>query len=151
VGQQDDLGAGVARGFDEQAMPRHSGRCGQTGRGFVANPALFDPVDAQGGAGVGANPAPVAADRVQSMIDRNRQQPTATRSRPVCSQLQQGHGVAATGQADNNWMVDISHQPGVETRLKPFDQTGGSSVQVQRACVRIWPAMVFSCAEAAAP
>ena len=48
-------------------------------------------------------------------------------------------------------MIDYSHQSGVETRLEPLNQPGRSGVQVQRACVRIWPATVFNCADAAAP
>ena len=50
-------------------------------------------------------------------------------------------------------MIGVPHQPGVKPRLNPRRQTGvrpGHGDQVQRAWVRIWPAMVFNWAEAAA-
>jgi hypothetical protein len=49
-------------------------------------------------------------------------------------------------------MIDAPHQSGVETRLDPRRKFGlaGPGGQVQRAWVRIWPAMVFSWAEAVA-
>jgi hypothetical protein len=50
-------------------------------------------------------------------------------------------------------MFDTSHQPDAETRLDPRRQKfglPGPGGQVQRAWVRIWPATVFSWAEAVA-
>jgi len=61
--------------------------------------------------------APGRAVGVQAVIDRNRDQPPTTPPRPCRCKQQQRHGVATTGQGEDQRVIDMMLKPGIEAGL----------------------------------
>ena len=85
------------------------------------------------------------------MIDGQGQQGPAVRLGPSRRDQQHGHGVAAARKRQGDWRGRVRRQP----RVQPFAdarlqarEPGEVGRQSHPAAVRIWPARVFSVAEA---
>lgn len=66
--------------------------------------------------------------------------------------MQQGHGIPAAGQGEDQGRIPIPLKPRVQTGEDPRRKPCGVGPEAQRqaAWVWIWLAIVFNCAEAAA-
>ena len=112
VGEQDDLCSGLARRLGDQAVAGAAGGDGQAGERLGTGPAQTAPVGADIAGGLFGEGGPAGAFGAQAVVDGQRQQPSAVRPRPVGGQVQQGDGVAATGQGEGDRMTGAALQPG---------------------------------------
>lgn len=112
MGDQDDMGAGLAGRPGDESMPGDARRGGQAGGGLVAGPDQPAPVGADGAGGGLRLGRPVGAVGVEAMVDRERQKAAAVRAGPVGGEMQQGDGISAPGKGDGEGAVAVGAQAG---------------------------------------
>ena len=145
MGEQHDPRPGRPRHVGDQRMARRPGRRRQAGRRPGAVPANAAPFGPDRGCRLRGDGIPASACGAQSVVDGNGQQPTSAPRGPQCRQIQEGHGVAAAGQGQDDGTLNMKFKTRIQPLEDPRRQTGDRSRRVGPDRRQLHPARVFTC------
>ena len=137
MGDEDDPGPGLTGGVSDQPMTGQTGG-GRKPRGrLVTRPDQPPPLGAEGAGGRCGPGRPAGAVGVEAVIDGQGQQRTALRPCPVGGKVQQGDGIAAAGQGDDDRIRAVGPKAGAQPGLGVREPVGVAQAQPgRRAGVR---------------